>query len=54
VLFQLTKTETEMSVNGIRSIPLTETEIETEIHAKTENKRKRKYRKRKLIKNGNT
>ena len=32
VLFMLTKTETEMAVNGNTSIPLTKTEI----HAKTE------------------
>ena len=35
VLFQLTETETEMSVNWNRSNPLTITVIETEIHAKT-------------------
>jgi hypothetical protein len=39
VLFPLTITVTEMSVNENTSIPLIVTEIETEIHAKTEIKR---------------
>ena len=44
-----TLTETEISVNGKKLIPLTETKTETKKLRKTETKRKRKSLKRKLI-----